>query len=273
MRNVPVGAGRRKNKSSTAHYRHVTISEEAFHRINHNDPINGYDYHHRHQPDFNKINGTVLSFCSDSSSAVVSPNGGVNNGYYNIDQGGSFSIKDGEKGVRDCKETLQNGLFHSKVPFGSGVMWPIPWNSQVPIPGILYPGYPIPVYPNWNVPWPLNDNSGSRNNSLLGKRSRNGELLSEQSTSDKSHNNKHNSSGPTSSVVVPKTLRIDDPEEAAKSSIWTTLGIKYDNVRREALFKSLQPKKDEKKQMVTTSPLLQANPAALSRSICFQERA
>ena len=27
MRNVPVGAGRRKNKNSASHYRHITISE------------------------------------------------------------------------------------------------------------------------------------------------------------------------------------------------------------------------------------------------------
>ena len=83
--------------------------------------------------------------------------------------------------------------------------------------------------------------------SALGKRSRSGE------------------------VVVPKTLRMDDPEEAARSSIWSTLGTKYDSLSRQGLFKALQPKDCGKKPAV--GPLLQANPAALSRSVAFQERA
>ncbi|MDD0148603.1 hypothetical protein PSY31_23220, partial [Shigella flexneri] len=37
-------------------------------------------------------------------------------------------------------------------------------------------------------------------------------------------------SSPERFLWVPKTLRIDDPGEAAKSSIWTTLGIKKDEV-------------------------------------------
>ncbi|KAL1541631.1 cyclic dof factor 3-like [Salvia divinorum] len=97
---------------------------------------------------------------------------------------------------------------------------------------------PMPCY-LWNL-----------SESALGKRSRSGE------------------------VVVPKTLRMDDPEEAARSSIWSTLGIKYDSVSREGLFKGLQPKDCGKKPaMAVVGPLLQANPAALSRAVAFQERA
>ncbi|KAG6401751.1 hypothetical protein SASPL_138616 [Salvia splendens] len=101
---------------------------------------------------------------------------------------------------------------------------------------------PVPYY-LWNG-WNLDAESA------LGKRSRSGE------------------------VVVPKTLRMDDPEEAARSSIWSTLGIKYDALSREGLFKALQPKDCGKKPALAAAwPLLQANPAALSRSVAFQERA
>lgn len=72
-------------------------------------------------------------------------------------------------------------------------------------------------------------------------------------------------------VLVPKTLRIHDPSEAAKSSIWTTLGIKSDGV---GLFKgSFESKGDGRRGVNERAVLLQANPAALSRSLNFHERA
>ena len=45
-------------------------------------------------------------------------------------------------------------------------------------------------------------------------------------------------------VLVPKTLRIDDPSEAAKSSIWATLGIKNESVSGGGMFKACQSKKN-----------------------------
>ncbi|KAM2156201.1 hypothetical protein ACFX1R_041922 [Malus domestica] len=73
---------------------------------------------------------------------------------------------------------------------------------------------------------------------------------------------------------VPKTLRIDDPEEAAKSSIWSTLRIKQDKnelVVRGGIFKAFRKKSDTKTQTLDADRVLQANPAALSRSQSFQE--
>lgn len=69
--------------------------------------------------------------------------------------------------------------------------------------------------------------------------------------------------------MVPKTLRVDDPNEAAKSSIWTTLGIK-----NEVMFKGFDSKKEVTidKEETETSLVLCANPAALSRSANFHER-
>jgi hypothetical protein len=70
------------------------------------------------------------------------------------------------------------------------------------------------------------------------------------------------------SLWVPKTLRIDDPDEAAKSSIWATLGIKPGD---PGSFKPFQSKVESKGQKSDTAQVLQANPAALSRSQSFQE--
>ncbi|KAK4437051.1 Cyclic dof factor 3 [Sesamum alatum] len=307
MRNVPVGAGRRKNKNSASHCRHITISEAL--QAARIDAPNGF-HNHKLKP-----NGTILSFgpdsplCESMASALNlaekrAPNG-VRNGHYKIDQGGSVSGDKADASSIGSSVTMsnssadggKNGLpqpvmqningFPSPVPCMPGVPWPFPWNSAVPIPAICPPGYPLPYYavpywncsvPNaWNVPWlsapsPTANQkaTGSSPSSPLGKHSRNGELLRPRSSDGKEHSEAKSAE---SSVVVPKTLRIDDPEEAAKSSIWAALGIKCDSFSREGLFKALQPKGDEKKQTVTTSALLQANPAALSRSISFQERA
>ncbi|KAL3845944.1 hypothetical protein ACJIZ3_003347 [Penstemon smallii] len=243
IRNVPVGAGRRKNKNSTSHCRHITISE-ALHASSFDSTF--------------KPNGTVLSFgpdsCQDPAPKRV-PNGVINQKNGDDSVTTSNSTEDGPKnGIQEPMMQYING-FQNAVP------WPIPWNSAVPVPTIYPSAWPSPVYPTpyWNCgvpnPWnvqflslPSQNAIGSNPISPLGKHSRNGEL------------------------VIPKTLRIDDPEEAAKSSIWSTLGIKNDCVSRQGLFKALQPKGDEKKTIVTASSALQANPAALSRSIRFQER-
>ncbi|KAL3528393.1 hypothetical protein ACH5RR_007715 [Cinchona calisaya] len=311
MRNVPVGAGRRKNKNSASNCRHMTISEAL--QAARIDTPNGF-----HHLNF-KPNGTVLSFGSDSplcdSMASVlnlaekkAPNG-TRNGFYKLDRGISVSCKGVENGD-DCStgssvatsnsmvDGDKNGLqapamqqisgFPSPVPCLPGVPWPFPWNSAVPLPAVCPSGFPMPFYPTpfwncgvpgpWSIPWlpPVSPtgnqkSSGSGPNSpTLGKHSRDGELLKSNNPGDKESLEQKKSEG---SILVPKTLRIDDPDEAAKSSIWTTLGIKYDSISRGGLFNARQQKGDEKKHLVATSPMLQANPAALSRYVSFQESA
>ncbi|KAL2492977.1 Cyclic dof factor 3 [Abeliophyllum distichum] len=307
MRNVPIGAGRRKNKNSSSHCHHITISEAL--QAARIDVPNGF-----HHPTL-KPNGTVLSFGPDSPlcesmASVLNlaekkvPNG-IQNGYCKMDQGASVSCKGGENGD-DCSsgssvttsnsmaEGVKNGFqepmmkningFPTPVPCIPGVPWPVPWNFAVPVPAICPPGFPMPFYPApywncgvpsaWNVPGlsvssptANQKKSGSGPDSQLGKHSRDGKLIKPEGKEYASEKN----SG--SSIVIPKTLRIDDPDEAAKSSIWATLGIKYNSVSREELFKALQPKRDQKKSLIAPSAVLQANPAALSRSISFQETA
>ncbi|KAK8713057.1 hypothetical protein V6N13_148284 [Hibiscus sabdariffa] len=75
-------------------------------------------------------------------------------------------------------------------------------------------------------------------------------------------------------ILVPKILRIDDPKEASRSPIWATLGIKpgqKDNLRGGKSFNALESKVEGKDHLSDGSHILEANPAALSRSHTFQE--
>lgn len=109
--------------------------------------------------------------------------------------------------------------------------------------------------------------SGSINNSssgnrlpTLGKHSRDGNLQAEESSER--------------CLWVPKTLRIDDPNEAAKSSIWSTLGIKPQKgqpLKGDGIFKAFKQKIDLNSHELDADQVLQSNPAALSRSHSFQE--
>lgn len=268
MRNVPVGAGRRKNKNSASHCHHITISEALEASLI--DPPNGFHPRRSFNP-----NGTIISFGPDPVSCKRGESMDDNSVESSITTSSSVPKQDENRPQLMVMPNLNGAPY--PVPCVPGMAWPFPWNSVVPVPAICPPGYPMPFYPNpywncgvpsaWNVvPW--GPGKGSGPNSPLGKHSRNGELIKANGSEGEEDTSLKDLE---CSIVVPKTLRIDDPEEAAKSSIWEALGIKHDRVGREGFFKALQPKSDEKKGMVSTSSVLQANPAALSRSINFQE--
>ncbi|XP_075100093.1 cyclic dof factor 1-like [Nicotiana tabacum] len=303
MRNLPVGAGRRKNKNLASHYHHISIPDDVLLASRIESP-NGF-----HHPML-KPNGTVLSFgpelplCDSMASALNpaekrAPNV-IPNGFYKQEHRNS-SCKGGENGD-DCSKGSSvmasnmmveggnskpheavmrntNG-FPSPAPCLHGVPFPFPWNAAVPMSAIYPFGFPMPFYPApywncsvppWSNPWLSQPSrtenekaSGSDPNSPLGKHSREGD--------DPECNEPVEQKSSKRSILVPKTLRIDDPDEAAKSSIWSTLGIKYDSASRGGFFKALQPKIDDKDHKATASPELHANPAALSRSLSLQER-
>ncbi|RDY08991.1 Cyclic dof factor 3, partial [Mucuna pruriens] len=276
MRNVPVGAGRRKNKTSASHYRHITISEAL--QAARIDAPNG-----THIPNF-KGNGRVLSFgldppICDSMASVLT--GSTRNGFHAVEDQrnkenngddcssvSSITVSNEESGKSASQESNNNGFVPHVPPCISSVPWPYPWNSSVPSTPALCPpppppGYPMSFYPLWNCGVPGNWNMNipwfpsHPNSPTLGKHSRD-------------HFHKEEPRQRNGSVLVPKTLRIDDPSEAAKSSIWATLGIKNECVKGGGMFKGFQSKKDDKDH-VETSPVLRANPAALSRSLNFHE--
>ncbi|KAK7304632.1 hypothetical protein VNO77_42516 [Canavalia gladiata] len=310
MRNVPVGAGRRKNKNTTSHYRHITISEAL--QAARIDSPNGT----AHLPAL-KTNGRVLSFgldppICDSMQSVLNLAekkvlNGTRNEFHTIED--QRVHKSGENNGDDCSSassiTVSNSIeesgksvsqeslipnnngFIPHVPCISSVPWPYPWNSAVPsaAPALCpsSPGFPMSFYPaaafwnygvpgNWNmnIPWFPSHPSSTPNSPTLGKHSRDDDMLKQ----DHLHKEEQPSRQRNGCVLVPKTLRIDDPSEAAKSSIWATLGIKNECVSGGGMFnKAFKSKKDEKEKnhVVETSPVLRANPAALSRSLNFHE--
>ncbi|XXG70583.1 hypothetical protein AAC387_Pa07g0027 [Persea americana] len=324
MRNVPVGAGRRKNKNSSSHYRHITVSEalqtartdmpEALHH----NPL--------------KPNGTVLSFGSDApfcesmasvlsiaektvrnchgngfhhrteeQAIPVSCGGCCDNGEEHSSGSSVTASNSAEEGNR---ANLQEQAPHScqplppHIPCFIGSPWNYPWNAAqwgspvAPPPAFCASSFPVSFYTapaywgcavpgTWSIPW-LSPPSSSPNNAgcsgsvphspTLGKHSREGNML-KQSDAEKEETLKQ--SNPERCLWIPKTLRIDDPGEAAKSSIWATLGIKNDGkadtVSSRGFFKDFHSKGDVRNQMAETSPVLHANPAALSRSLTFHE--
>ncbi|KAE9449284.1 hypothetical protein C3L33_18814, partial [Rhododendron williamsianum] len=315
MRNVPVGAGRRKNKNSASHYRHITVSEALQNaRV---DLPNG-TLHPTLKP-----NGTVLTFGTDSplcesmaqvlSIAESTMRNCSQNGFHKLeeqrvpvcygggeigdDQSSGSSVtaansKDdvGKMGPHNPMMQNFNG-FHPQVPCFPGAPWPYPWNPAQWNPAFCPPGFPMPFYPapppywgcampgTWNVPLVAPPNScpnqtapsSGPNSPTLGKHSRDENEVKHTSSGEEEPRNE---SSPERYLWIPKTLRIDDLGEAAKSSIWATLGIKNDKADSfsgGSLFKAFQSKGGEKNHMSDTSSVLQANPAALSRSLNFHE--
>lgn len=209
MRNVPVGSGRRKNKSISApnYYQHI---------------VNG-----SHYPSM-KPTGFVV-FGSDTP----------------LDETRNHKMKLDDR-TQEC------------MPIGFTTSAP-----QVAFyPPTPYWGCPIPS--PWNVP------QAPPMSSMLGKHSRQGTMLRP------TNSEKDNLSEKASPVLIPKTLRIHDPSDAAKSSIWSTLGIKNERVgsaNGTSLFKAFVAKGDRNSNISNASLVYQANPAAFSRSLNFQESA
>nr|XP_043637319.1 cyclic dof factor 1-like [Erigeron canadensis] len=218
MRNMSIGAGRRKHKISTSQnvFLGVDLQIVGNNAVSCREKDNGDDC----------SSGSTVTTCN--SVTGYTPHG---NGFY---------------------------------PHGHcipGVLWPYnQWNST---------GYS--TIPYWNyIPWlPISSpNTQIENLTNLGKRSRDGELVNPNCCEEPKKQKKN-------SVLTPKTLRIDDPDEAARSSILSTLGINGENISTRGMFMAFQSKGEENKTPLVshTSPALLANPAALSRSLCFQERA
>ncbi|KAK9925057.1 hypothetical protein M0R45_033398 [Rubus argutus] len=318
MRNVPVGAGRRKNKNTPSQYRHITVTEALPNARP--EVLNGV-----HHPSL-QSNGTVLTFCPDtplceSMTSVLqladknvqncTPNGfhkpeglmipaSYGGGVSGDDHSNRSTVTDSNSKEEASKTGSQEQVmqnypgFPPQIPCFPGAPWSYPWNpaqwsSPVSPPAFCPPGYPMPFYPaaaywgcavqgTWNMPWlpqPSSPNqtapSSGSNSPTLGKHSRDENSLKQTSSEEEEPPKEKNAER---CLWIPKTLRIDDPGEAARSSIWATLGIKNDkadSISSGGLFKAFRSKGDEKNHVAEASPVLQANPAALSRSLKFQE--
>ncbi|KAG1338871.1 cyclic dof factor 2 [Cocos nucifera] len=343
MRNVPVGAGRRKNKHSASHYRHIMMSSDglASGRVVAPDltphqalpcgpsvpmrPMKGNGSvlkfgpevplcesmatvlnlgEQKKNPDFGSIASGENKEDPSCASSVTASNC-VENGFPEnavpMEQNGTQGYCSGLTPMPHLQcypgapwafpwgpgwnnvAAMAASRCSSELVYGpeNGTPSPIPWNPppMMAAPAFCAPTIPFPFmpasfwgcmssWPNgaWNVTWLGSDggispssstsNSGCSGNGspTLGKHSRDASLQGEEKMEK--------------SLWVPKTLRIDDPDEAAKSSIWATLGIKPEE---GGIFKPFQSKAESKGQTSDAAQVLHANPAALSRFQSFQE--
>ncbi|KAF9587672.1 hypothetical protein IFM89_004504 [Coptis chinensis] len=172
-----------------------------------------------------------------------------------------------------------NGGDPKQVQWGS--------TSMVVAPTFCTPSIPFPFVPaaywgcmgsgwagTWSMPWTAFHGTQSPSSSS----SRSGCSNSESPTLGK-HSRDANIRGEGKDKMekclwVPKTLRIDHPDAAAKSSIWDTLSIKPSQSQpfaKGGIFKAFQPKTEVDDNASNAAQVLQANPAASSRSQAFQE--
>ncbi|PSR96641.1 Cyclic dof factor like [Actinidia chinensis var. chinensis] len=187
-RNVPVGAGRRKNKNSASHCRHVIIS----------DPLLAAPSGIHHP--------RVLSFAPQTPVCEINfVDKNVPDGFYKFEKdngsSGSSVTTSNSKDEGDGKvlqEQIQgnSNSFAFQIPCLPGIPWPCPLKSLVPI------GFPMPFYPApywnctmpgaWTVPCLSPPNPTTKE--TLGKHSRDGYLL------------KPKNSDVERSILIPKNL-------------------------------------------------------------------
>ncbi|XP_073013839.1 cyclic dof factor 1-like isoform X2 [Typha latifolia] len=270
MRNVPVGAGRRKSKISTSYHRHIVTSTSSLQGVM--EPV---------RPPLLKPNGTVLSFGSDSPLLNLADQTAKNcstNGFHIAEACKEEKPSTGALGSNTSEEATKTNKNCQQIPiplplpFLNSNAWAYPWRSH---PALCSPTFAIPFYPAagywgatvpapWSIPWPSSAatsptsiRKGAVNSPVtLGKHSRDvGDDLDEKNTRERR-------------IWAPKTLRINDPDEAAKSSIWSMVGTKND---KERLLSAFQSKLESKNHTARSSQILHANPAALSRFLGFQE--
>ncbi|ESQ47059.1 hypothetical protein EUTSA_v10027747mg [Eutrema salsugineum] len=279
MRNVPVGAGRRKNKNPASHYnRHVSVTsaEATMQKA-------------AIRTDLQHPNGTnLLTFGSDSV-ICESMASGLNLADKSMMKTQTVLQEPNEGGLKitvpinPSNEEIGTISSLPKIPCvpGPPPTWPYAWNG---VSWTVVPFYPPPAYwgvspGTWNsftwMPQPNSPSSGSGPNSpTLGKHSRDENAAEPGTGFEETESPGREKSKPERCLWVPKTLRVDDPEEAAKSSIWETLGIKKDE--KADTFGAFRSPNKEKSclsegKLPGRRPELQANPAALSRSANFHE--
>ncbi|TKV93922.1 hypothetical protein SEVIR_9G261700v4 [Setaria viridis] len=297
MRNVPVGAGRRKNK-------HAVAASHFLQRVRAALPAAG---------DPLKTNGTVLNFGghgpppalhdlteqvnhlqeklliparkTSNPSPAVGPCSEGSSSTDDMTHGG---------GIKEKSSTVDKPANGAQYPAGmnGAAVWPY---SCAPPPAYFSSGIAIPIYPAapgywgcmvpgaWSLPWSVQPpsqglsspssapsvSSSGPDSLTLGKHPR---------EVDEGRSSAHGSG----KVWAPKTIRIDDADEVARSSIWSLIGIKGDKKRDDAdhavghkhgtVFEpKLEVNKAAKPGMITRSPFLHTNPVALTRSVTFQE--
>uniref|UniRef100_A0A0A9AM02 Dof-type domain-containing protein n=1 Tax=Arundo donax TaxID=35708 RepID=A0A0A9AM02_ARUDO len=280
MRNVPVGAGRRKNKNAVAASHFLQRVRAA---LPAGDPL--------------KTNGTVLSFGHAAPPALdlaeqvghlkeklLTPIGSAGNPSVGPCSEGSTNRDDKNLREKVAGERPANGVQHPATMNGA-TMWPYGCALS---PAYYSSGIAIPIYPAapgywgcmvpgaWSLPWPVQSPSQGLSSPTSAPSVSSGpDSLTLGKHPREDDDGRVHGSG---KVWAPKTIRIDDADEVARSSIWSLIGIKGDKKDADTgrhklgtVFERKSEAKTAKQAMITSSPLLHANPVALTRSVTFQE--
>ncbi|KAE8687330.1 Dof zinc finger protein DOF1.3 [Hibiscus syriacus] len=304
MRNVPIGAGRRKNKHLALQYRQIIVSSDGvpMTQIETTDSANQQLLSPREsttafRPSMG--NGTVLKFGAEaplceSMETVLSL--GDQKRCVQTGTVGSVEIREepfsGGSSVTPCStqgnefpgHVIQRERIGLAGPNEHNTQhlphcypippWILPWNqgpnnvapvatfqcssdhisatnsnnsnavpqwcptSLVAVPGFCPPNIPLPFVPAywgcmplWTAPGGIVSFNGS--NSCLSTSSSTSNCCGSGNVSPTlgKHSREANfveDEQPEKCVLVPKTLRMDDPNEASRSPIWATLGIKLE---------------------------------------------
>ncbi|KAG7949008.1 hypothetical protein I3843_13G038500 [Carya illinoinensis] len=316
IRNVPVGAGRRKNKHSSSPHQQVVEPSNVL-PVTRTDSLSSVSNQHPSCAglEFNKdaplceSMTNVLNLKDQKKNAGIGPSASEDSSDEPLPSGSSLAAAAPQGCEFPEKELMQVGLpghCNSFIPTHGLQCYPISqsayhwnpgWNAtvfgssgsisnpghmgsppMVPVPGFCAPTFSFLPAPYWGCmqSWDAslvgstgspsassstsNGSCSGNSSPTLGKHSRDANPQSEE-TKERS-------------LWVPKTLRIDDPEEAAKSSIWSTLGIKPEKDKpsiRDSIFKASKLKSDTSSRTSDADHILKANPAAFSRCQSFQE--
>ncbi|XP_059429240.1 cyclic dof factor 3-like isoform X2 [Corylus avellana] len=260
VRNLPVGAGKRKNKLSSSQCHQVMdevlkFSKDAAQCESMETVVN-----HKDQNKSVEILSSAAAGDSDEPLSSVSSSAAAT----------SHDSEFPEKAIKlvafpgHCSRFNPVHTLQSYPVSQCVYHWNPGWNAMVLEPSIItFPFLPSSgVFHTGSSASSSISNSGCSSNSslALGKHSRDANSQGEETKEQ--------------CIWVPKTLRIDDPEEAAKSSIWSTLGIRPGKDKpsiRNGIFKAFQSKSDSSSPASDDDQILKANPAAFSRCQSFQE--
>lgn len=324
IRNVPVGAGKRKNKHLALQYFQIPVTPAASVVEMDSKPAsdmllssNGLSMSSRPIKGMENIPSLMEEApLSESLETVLSLNGQTN---IEVD---SSTLKDDAEEPSSSSmrsnEVEQVGLTqpcNGLIPLHSFHYHPVPswsytwnpcWNVMEFRPNSIssrpaytgsatmmaFPGFSMPTLDLPPAPYTycgsLSSHTGQKEESSLVGSTFSGISLSSSSVSSSSCSSnrsptlgKHSRDGSTPgedgmtrNLWVPKTVRINDPEEAANSSIWSTLGTKSKQnklIMKGSVFKSFEPNSSARSHILDDNQILRANPASFSRSESFQE--
>ncbi|QCD81405.1 hypothetical protein DEO72_LG2g1730 [Vigna unguiculata] len=306
IRNVPVGAGKRKNKHTPLQYYQKPVTPDGASTMQTHSSASSDDM----ILSSNELSVTSRSIrereenpLSESLETVLSLNGQRK---FDVDLStvkddgedpSSSSMRSNEMEAQHFDGLIPLHSFHyHHVPSWS-YQWNPCWNvkefrssntsytgspTMIPVSGFSIPTVMSPAAPYSYSGFISNLGGQEAESSMIGSAFSGISLSSSSVSNSTSSGNrsptlgKHSRDGSTQkeaamkqNLWVPKTVRINCPEEAANSSIWTTLGTKSEQnkiIIKGSVFKSFESKKS-----ADDNQIRRTNPAAFSRSESFQE--